>query len=180
MIWLASGSPRRLALLGWAGWEVEAHPADVDERRRAGEAPVAYARRLAHTKVATAPAARLAVAADTVVHLDGEVLDKPRDREEASSHLARLSGGWHEVTTGWCVRHGHLERLAHATTRVRFRSLSSAEIAAYVATGEADDKAGAYAIQGTGGVLVAEVQGSWTNVMGLPMEEVLAVLEAFA
>lgn len=175
-IWLASASPRRRTLLAWLGHELDVHPADVDETREPGEDPVAYAERLALTKAATAPADVVAVAADTVVHLDGDVLDKPVDRAEVARHLARLSGRWHAVTTGWCARSG--DRVAHGsvTTEVRFRALSDAEIARYAATGEGDDKAGAYAIQGAGGVLVAEVRGSWTGVMGLPVEEVLGAL----
>ena len=175
-VWLASGSPRRRQLLGWVGVEVEVRPSNVDEARAPGEHPVAYAERLASDKAAVGPAERVVVAADTVVHQGDRVFDKPADRDEACRHLRALSGGWHGVTTGVCVRRGSQAHVFHVTTQVRFRSLSDDEIAAYVATGEADDKAGAYGIQGRAGVFVAELQGSWTNVMGLPVEEVLAAL----
>lgn len=174
-IWLASASPRRRQLLEWVGLAVEVHPADVDESLRAGEAPVEFALRLADAK-AMGPTERTVLAADTVVHLDGRVLDKPRSREEAVSHLRALSGRWHEVTTGVCVRRGEHDLVWHVTTRVRFRELGDREVAEYVQTGEADDKAGAYGIQGRAGAFVAELAGSWTNVMGLPVESVLPVL----
>lgn len=178
VLWLASGSPRRRQLLTWAGWDVEVRPAGVDETLHPGEGPVAYALRLATAKASTGPADRWALAADTVVHLQGRVLDKPGDRDEARRHLVALSDRWHRVTTGVCIRRGAgPSRAFEVTTRVRFRALGAAEIEAYLATGEADDKAGAYGIQGRAGVFVAEVQGSWTNVMGLPMEAVLGALQ---
>ena len=176
-VWLASGSPRRRQLLTWAGLRVDVRPADVDETQHPDEDPITYARRLARTKAASAPPDTTVVAADTVVHLDGEVLDKPRDRDQAVAHLRRLSGRWHTVTTGVCVR-AATEQVFAVDTRVRFRDLTRDEIAAYVATGEADDKAGAYGIQGRAGAFVAEVRGSWTNVMGLPLEEVLLALKS--
>lgn len=175
-VWLASGSPRRRQLLDWSGVPVEVQPSDVDETLHDDEDPVAYAERLAVAKAAVGPADRVVIAADTVVHVDGEVLGKPADRAEAAEHLRHLAGRWHAVTTGCCVRRGDARRVWHTTTQVRFRALTDAEIADYVATGEGDDKAGAYAIQGRGGVLVAEVRGSWTNVMGLPVEAVLEAL----
>lgn len=179
MIWLASGSPRRRQLLSWVGHDLTVAPADVDETWH-GEDPVVYARRLAETKAASAPEEVLVVAADTVVHRDGQIFDKPADRDAARQTLRALSGGWHGVTTGVCVRRGSTQRLFHVTTDVRFRTLPDAEIEAYLETGEADDKAGAYGIQGTAGVFVAEVRGSWTNVMGLPVEEVVAAIEALS
>src|SRR5690606_30787586 len=105
-IWLASGSPRRRQLLGWSGREVEVHPPDVDERRREGEDPVDFAVRLASEKASTGPSDRLVLAADTVVHRDARVFDKPVDRDAARRHLEDLSGGWHTVTTGVCLRWG--------------------------------------------------------------------------
>jgi len=176
-LWLASGSPRRLRLLEWCGLSVEVHPPEVDEALQPGDDPVTYAARLAVDKVGTAPAAVLALAADTVVHREGRVFDKPVDREHARSHLQELAGGWHRVTTAVAARRGEVVRTVAVTSEVRFRTLSDAEIADYLASGEADDKAGAYGIQGRGGSLVAEVRGSWTNVMGLPLEETLDLLE---
>lgn len=179
MIVLASASPRRRDLLGWAGVAVEVRPAHLDESRRPLEDPVAWARRLAAEKAsAVARPGEVVVAADTVVHREAEVFDKPRDRREARSHLASLAGSTHEVTTGVCVRSPAGEEVFAITTSVRFRALAPAEIDAYLATGEADDKAGAYGIQGRGGAFVAEVHGSWTNVMGLPLEAVLERLDA--
>lgn len=176
-VWLASGSPRRRQLLRGAGVRVRVRPVGVDEAVVAGEPPVAYARRLAREKAHAAPPGVVALAADTVVHIDGEVLDKPVDRSHARRHLERLSGRWHRVTTGVCVRRGPTCESFVVTTDVRFRELGRAEIQAYLDSGEADDKAGAYGIQGLGGALVAEVRGSWTNVMGLPLEETLKALE---
>jgi septum formation protein len=157
--------------------EVEVRPSNVDETHRPGEPPVDYATRLARTKAGAAGGDGVVVAADTVVHLDGAVFGKPEDRAHGAKILASLSGRWHAVTTGVCVRRGEVERAFAVTTRVRFRALTDAEIAAYLETGEADDKAGAYGIQGRAGAFVAEVAGSWTNVMGLPVEETLAALE---
>jgi septum formation protein len=115
-------------------------------------------------------------AADTVVHRGDRIFDKPRDRDEAYAHLQALSGDWHAVTTGVCLRRPGETRLFTVTTEVRFRDLEVGELVAYLATGEADDKAGAYGIQGQAAVFVAEVRGSWTNVVGLPMEAVVPVL----
>lgn len=176
-LWLASGSPRRRELLTWSGWTVDIHPPNVDERRDPAHDPVRHAEHLARRKVATAPAERLAVAADTVVHIDDRIFEKPLDRDEARQHLATLSGRWHWVTTGVGVSRAGTTRIFSVSTRVRFRVLGQDEITRYLATGEADDKAGAYGIQGIGGALVEAVEGSWTNVMGLPLAETLAVLE---
>lgn len=173
---LASGSPRRLEILRRLGFSVEPRPSAVDEALRSGEAPEACALRLAAEKAASIDGGALVLAADTVVHLDGAILDKPADRAVARAHLTRLSGRWHRVTTGFCVARGADRHLEAVTTEVRFRALDAREIEAYLATGEADDKAGAYGIQGVGGVLVAEVRGSWTNVMGLPAEAVVEPL----
>jgi septum formation protein len=116
------------------------------------------------------------LAADTVVHLDSEVLGKPVDRRDARRMLAALSGGWHRVTTGFCARRDGGEVSDTVTTRVRFRSLSAQLIASYVATQEPMDKAGAYGIQGLGSALVSEIVGSYTNVVGLPLAEVVEAL----
>lgn len=178
---LASASPRRRELLGWAGVTVEVRPAGIDEARRPGEDPVAWACRLAAEKAAAVDEPHtIVLAADTVVHQHARVFDKPRDRAEAVAHLRALSGGEHAVTTGVCLRRGGVVDVFPVTTRVGFRDLSHAEIEAYVATGDADDKAGAYGIQGRAGVFVSWVDGSWTNVMGLPVEAVLARLAEVA
>jgi septum formation protein len=179
IVWLASRSPRRRELLSNAGISIETHPSHADERRTVGDDPVTHALRLAQRKASTAPHDRVVVAADSVVHRGDAFYEIPLDRDEAERHLRTLSGGWHLVTTGVCVRLGARERSFTITTRVRFRALGEAEIARYLATGEADDKAGAYGIQGQAGGFVAEVIGSWTNVMGLPLEETLTALREF-
>jgi len=175
-IYLASASPRRKDLLERLGFTVSVHPADVDESMLDGESPVAYAERTARLKASVGPDSALILAADTVVHLDDAVLHKPSSRTEAGEHLHALSGRTHRVTTGVCVRRGAEIVTWSVTTDVTFRELTAQEIEAYLATGEADDKAGAYGIQGIGGTLVAAVSGSWTNVMGLPIETVIAPL----
>lgn len=173
---LVSASPRRRQLLEWAGFTVSLEIPGISEALIAGEDPVDTALRLAAAKGA-ASRARTRIAADTVVHLDGIILDKPLNRATARAHLRTLSGRWHCVTTAFFAGHGEASALRAVSTEVRFRTLTEREIEAYLATGEADDKAGAYAIQGLGGALVAEVRGSWTNVMGLPLEETLEALQ---
>jgi septum formation protein len=172
---LASASPRRRALLTAAGVAFDVRPADLDEAVLAGEQPRAYARRVACEKAAAVEGARV-LAADTVVDLDDRVLGKPGSADEARAVLAALAGRTHRVHTAVALR---VERRVHAfvcTTAVRFRSLTAAEIDAYVATGEPYDKAGGYGIQGHGGALVDHVRGSYTNVIGLPLRETLALL----
>lgn len=175
-ICLASRSPRRRDLLGWAGFDLEIRPSHADETRDPATPPVEHARTLAARKAAAVASDRPIVAADTVVHRDMAMFDMPADRAEARAHLEALSGGWHDVTTGVCVRRGDHVEVLHVTTGVRFRALSATELERYLATGDADDKAGAYGIQGPGGALIAEIRGSWTNVMGLPLEETIAAL----
>ena len=176
-VWLASASPRRRQLLEWAGLEVDGEGSDVDESQVAGESPGAYAMRLAREKADRGPADVLVLAADTVVHFGGVIYGKPVDREHARTMLRALSGRSHEVTTGVCLRRGERARAFAINTWVRFRKLSDREIDAYLETGEADDKAGAYGIQGRAGSFVAEVRGCWTNVMGLPLTAVLEAIE---
>ncbi|MEN0066593.1 MAG: Maf family protein [Myxococcota bacterium] len=177
-LWLASGSPRRRELLTALGYVFEARPTGIDETRRPGDDPVAHARRLAVDKAhaADADAGWVVLAADTVVHAGDAIYDKPTSRDEARAHLRAMSGGWHAVTTGVCVRHGTSHDAFTVSTRVRLRTLLDSEIDRYLATGDADDKAGAYGIQSGGGVFVAELQGSWTNVVGLPLEPTVEAL----
>lgn len=174
---LASASPRRLELLRRLGVEPVVRPADVDETPRPGEAPADLVVRLARAKArgVGADPDDLVVAADTVVSVGTRVLGKPRDRAEAAGMLAALSGREHHVVTGVAVRRGAVEHADLETTRVAFRGLDDREIDWYLATGEADDKAGAYALQGAGAVLVRELQGSDTNVIGLPLGLVVAL-----
>jgi len=183
---LASGSPRRLDLLRRAGLAVEVVPSGVPERGRPGEAPEALARRLAGEK-ALAVARRLGpdprrvvLGADTVVVLDGEVLGKPDDAAHAEMLLARLVGRRHRVVTGVAVVASDALRVeARAVVSgVTMRPADPAEIRAYVATGEPLDKAGAYAVQGEGRRFVTAIEGSESNVIGLPLAESLALLGA--
>lgn len=172
---LASASPRRRQLLASAGVAFEVRPADLDEAVLAGEAPRAYARRVAVDKARAVPGDPV-LAADTVVDLEGRVLGKPAHAAEARAILAALSGRTHRVHTAVALRRGERVHARVCTTAVTFRRLSADEIAAYVQTGEPFDKAGGYGIQGHGGALVDRVRGSYTNVIGLPLRETLALL----
>jgi septum formation protein len=180
---LASASPRRRELLTGVGLALVVEPVDIDETPREEEPPRAYAVRVAADKcdaaVAKLGAPALAVlAADTVVTLAGEILGKPEGTEQAEAMLRRLAGRRHDVLTAYRIRYRErmLERVV--VTNVTFRSLDGKEIAAYIACGEWRGKAGAYAIQGIAGSFVTDVRGSFTNVVGLPLAEVLADLRA--
>jgi septum formation protein len=173
---LASGSPRRHELLASLGVDFTIVSPDVDESVRAGEAPRAYVERLARAKAAAIPRPdALVIAADTTVVLDDEIIGKPIDRHDARRLLRRLSGRAHVVHTGVAVSlDGHVEAEV-VDTAVWFVDLSDADIDWYVATGEPDDKAGAYGMQGTGNVFVAAIDGSPSNVIGLPLATVMAL-----
>lgn len=176
---LASASPRRADLLRWAGIALEIDPADIDESRRPGEDPVDYARRLAREKaLAKTRPGRLSLGADTTVFLDGRIFEKPADAAEAAEHLRRLSGRTHRVVTAFCLAgEGGPVHLQAVISQVTFRSLTPTMIANYLETGEGLDKAGAYGLQGWGGFLVESIEGSHTNVIGLPLSEVLAAID---
>lgn len=168
---LASGSPRRRALLAELGWNFECRSPDVDESPLSGEAPEALCERLARLKAESLDAREgvLVLAADTIVVVDGRILGKPADLEEGRKMLARLQGREHEVLTGLALRWAGRTVSAVERTTVRFRHLSAGEIAAYIATGEGTDKAGSYAIQGKGALLVSAIDGDYFNVVGLPL-----------
>ena len=172
---LASSSPRRQDLLRSAGFEFEVRPSSVAEESLPGEAPVAFVRRLACEKArkvaVESPAESLVLGADTSVVVDGDILGKPADPEDASRMLRMLSGRSHEVLTGVCLVRApsRLEALEHSSTLVWFRELSDAEIRDYVASGEPFDKAGAYAIQGRASRFVTRIDGCYSNVVGLPV-----------
>jgi septum formation protein len=174
---LASASPRRHELLGWLGIDFVVDAADVDERPRPGESAERLVRRLAAAK-ASAGAARWrtawVLAADTVVEIDGDILGKPVDPADAAAMLARLGGREHRVVTGFVLIEpgGAVRADESVVSRVCFRALRRAVIAAYVESGEPFDKAGGYAIQGRGAALVSSIEGSFTNVIGLPLVEV--------
>ncbi|AGC44355.1 maf protein [Myxococcus stipitatus DSM 14675] len=176
---LASGSPRRRDFLSQLGLTFTVSAADIDETPHPGEEARAYVLRLAREKarvVAARSPGAWVLAADTTVAVGTELLGKPQSPDEAREMLGRLSGKTHDVFTGVALAGRHEEALA-VHTRVTFRALSAAEIDWYVSTGEPVDRAGAYAIQGKGGFLVASVDGSPTNVVGLPLGETLALME---
>jgi septum formation protein len=180
---LASASPRRRELLARVGLRFTVAPSDIDESPRPGEAPVPYATRIAQGKAEVAAAAhpgRPILAADTVVTIDGALLGKAADEVEAGAMLRRLSGRTHEVVTAFVVLAGEARIVRALTTEVDLRPLSAAEIAGYVAAGEWRGKAGAYAAQGMAAAFVTAVRGSITNVIGLPLAEVVAELERLA
>ncbi|MEW6264652.1 MAG: Maf family protein [Thermodesulfobacteriota bacterium] len=182
---LASASPRRRELLTWAGLEFDTALVQVSEEALAGESPVELVRRLALAKAEAAARPRPGawiLGADTVVVLDGLIMGKPVDRTEAALMLGRLSGRTHQVLTGICLLHRDANRLFldHVATAVEFRTLSELDIRLYLDSGEAWDKAGAYAIQGRGAALIKTIQGSYTNVIGLPLAEVLGWIKSLA
>lgn len=179
---LASASPRRRALLAEIGVPVVVAPVDADETRREGEAPASYVARVARDKLVLAlgrvAGGTVVLAADTIVSVDGDVLGKPESDDDARRILSRLSGREHEVTTAVAVAvAGESEPIVRkVTTRVRFRALDGATIDRYVATGEGRDKAGSYGIQGIASGFVVAIDGSYANVVGLPVVETLALL----
>jgi septum formation protein len=176
---LASASPRRADLLRAAGIPFDIFPVDVDERFEPAEEPGRAVARLAEAKAGAAAvfhADAVVLGADTTVVVDGEALAKPLDDADACRMLRLLSGRTHEVLTGICVS-GQGRRLTRVeTTRVRMSRLSGDEITWYVSTGEPFDKAGAYAVQGLASRFVEGVDGSYSNVVGLPVSTVYALL----
>lgn len=177
---LASGSPRRRRFLEGLGLDFTVVVADVLEVPLAGELPADFVRRLAVDKamaVGTDHPEVWMIGADTVVVIDNEILGKPNDPDDALTMLTRLAGRVHEVWTGFAICHGSSEVISRAVvTEVKFVEASQDVLAAYVATGEPLDKAGAYGIQGQGGVLVERIDGSYSNVVGLPMAELVEEL----
>ena len=171
MLVLASQSPRRSEILRQAGIPFTVRPVEVDETPHAGEAPRAYVERLALAKALAAPAAprETVLAADTTVTIDGALLGKPAGPADARRMLSLLSGRRHDVLTGICLRKGDSVISDCASTAVWFQPLTGAEIDAYVATGEPEGKAGAYAIQGLASKFVERIEGCYFNVMGLPV-----------
>lgn len=180
---LASASPRRRELLDQIGVVYQVEPADIDESRRAGETPADYVQRMAEEKAAAVaarhPQTGVAVlAADTSVVLDDDVLGKPQDHFQALGMLARLSGRSHSVLTGICLCcDGGPATSRVVETKVRFVQLSRQHCEAYLATDEPWDKAGGYAIQGMAGAFVSAIEGSYSNVVGLPLSETWQLLQ---
>jgi septum formation protein len=175
---LASGSPRRHELLSQIGVPFVVRAPDIDESPAESELPVDYVRRLASAKAAAVQAAsdELVLAADTTVEIDGTILGKPLDEADAASMLRQLSGRTHRVHTGVAVLLGGRELVDVCTTLVTFVDLDEATIEWYLATGEHRDKAGAYGMQGAAGALVERIDGSPTNVIGLPLAETVDLL----
>lgn len=178
---LASASPRRLELLASAGIEFEVFASAIPEEPLPGEIPADYALRLARDKaldVAARIEGEFFIGADTIVFCAGEIMGKPRDAADAERMLWKLSGVPHNVITGYCVYDKARDGLVcdAVTTRVFFKQLRDEEIHAYIATGCPFDKAGAYAIQGGAAHMVERIEGSYSNVVGLPLCEVVAAL----
>ena len=180
-IYLASQSPRRNELLSQLGVRYKVQVADVDETHLAGESPQDYVQRLALEKAnviwQSLPEGvrRPVLGADTTVCIAGEILGKPADRDEGISMLKRLSGQQHEVMSGVAIV-GEKHSVCVNVSQVSFRELSQAEIEAYWETGEPQDKAGGYAIQGYAAAFVSELHGSYSGVMGLPLFETANLL----
>ena len=181
---LASASPRRADLLRAAGFTFDTVVADVDEAVRPGESPALHVRRLAAEKSAAAlggPAKAgrhdaCVLAADTTVVIDNEILGKPRDDHDAAAMLERLSGRRHDVLTGVSIRRNAFEVGRVESTAVSFAALTPDEVAWYVGSGEGRDKAGGYAIQGLASRFVTRIEGSYSNVVGLPVAAVVELL----
>ncbi|MDD3294075.1 MAG: Maf family nucleotide pyrophosphatase [Geobacteraceae bacterium] len=178
---LASASPRRVELLQSAGIDFQTSPSEIDESYLEGERPDAHALRLAEAKARDAAgrtAGRYYIGADTIVVCDGEVMGKPEDEDDAARMLKKLSGVAHQVITAFYILDGKTGReISHAVrTSVFFNLLRPDEIHAYIATGCPMDKAGAYAIQGNAAYMIRGIDGSYTNVVGLPLCEVVEAL----
>jgi septum formation protein len=171
MLILASSSPRRAELLRAAGIDFTVRAAGVDETIGPNEPPRDYVVRLSREKArAVVRGDELALGADTTVVINGEIIGKPVDVEEAGRMLRALSGQWHEVLTGVTLARADRAVSAVSSTRVKFAELSDDEIKWYVSTGEPMDKAGAYAIQGHASLFVERIEGSYSNVVGLPVQ----------
>jgi septum formation protein len=174
---LASESPRRAELLNAAGFTFEVVASKIDEQRQEGERAEDYVLRLAAAKAEAVDRRDVPiVAADTVVVVNDQILGKPKDDAEATAMLTMLAGRTHEVLTGIVVRLGNEQRSHVECTRVRVAPLGAAEISWYVGTGEPRDKAGAYAVQGLASRFIEAVEGSYTNVVGLPVAAVHRLL----
>jgi septum formation protein len=183
-IYLASRSPRRAELLQQMGIDFDVLPSDIDESSLPDESPEAYVMRLASSKAAVGLAnmqqanlqQRPILAADTTVCIDGVILGKPENNEDAYAMLQRLSGRCHEVHTALALVSAAGTEAVLSTTRVELAPLSDEKIAAYIASGEPRDKAGAYGIQGLAGTFIKRIEGSYSGVMGLPIFETAQLL----
>ena len=185
---LASGSPRRRSLLQTCGIQIAAvAPSQIPEERRVNESPLPYTQRLATEKsLARRHQHAYVLAADTIVCLNEHVFEKPKDDVDAENILCQLSGQWHTVITAWAIAFHpqvlteapHIVAEGTSSSDVKFRALQSAEIQSYIRTGEGRDKAGSYGIQGLGAALVESIRGDYSNIVGLPMTDVIQALDA--
>ncbi len=176
---LASASPRRKELLSYLKIPFDVRAADIDESLLANEVPSDFVKRLSFEKATKVRASEneCVIGSDTVVAIDNLVLGKPADDKDAERMLRSLSGNWHDVFTGVSILFGAKQDTFSIKTSVLFDVMSEKDILDYIATGEPKDKAGAYAIQGIGGKFVKEIRGSYSNVIGLPLNELKNVLE---
>lgn len=178
---LASASVRRVELLAQLGFSVAQRPANIDETPLAGEAAVDYVRRLARSKAQSIPAVaeELVLAADTTIECSGNILGKPDGFEQFIGMFEQLSGASHLVRTGVAVRKGSRLEVVDCVTQVWMRSISPEEYKAYWQSGEPQGKAAGYAIQGIGAVFISRIDGSYSNVVGLPLFETGQLLAQF-
>lgn len=175
---LASASPRRAELLRAAGINFTVRVADIDEVQLPNESPHDYVKRLSREKaVAVAQPAEIVLGADTTVVIGSETAGKPLDVADAKRMLSLLSGNWHEVLTGVSLVRNKQVTSEVAVTRVKFSAMTEAEINWYATSGEPDDKAGAYAIQGLAARFIERIEGSYSNVVGLPLETVYRMMK---
>ncbi|MGJ8668132.1 MAG: Maf family protein [Oceanococcus sp.] len=178
---LASQSPRRADLLQRVGLQFSIQPADIDEARCGNEKPTDFVLRLAQEKAVAIDGAGFAVlGADTIVVLGDEVLGKPRDKADALRMLSLLSGRWHQVMTAVSVQRGEERHSCLCITDVEFAAVSTAQALAYWDSGESSGKAGGYAIQGLAEAFVVGIKGSYSGVVGLPLQQTLGLLKLFA
>ncbi len=179
---LASASPRRRELFSWLGLEFDVVVPEVDETIHPGEAPVEFCARISREKAWSVSARMpdsLVISADTIVVSGGQILGKPVDEEQAREHLGLLKGTGHEVYTGYAIIRGE-ERVSRVIrTLVHFRDMSLDEIDWYVSTKEPMDKAGSYGLQGIGSLFISTIEGSYTNVIGLPLSDLYHDLKGF-
>lgn len=182
---LASASPRRQALLKELGLNFTCKPQNIDEAQIAGEGPESHVRRLALEKARSAMAAisetghGLVLGSDTIVVCEERILGKPVNKEDACDMLSLLAGRQHQVLTAVALINHEREEVALSRTLVTFREMDAEEIESYWNTGEPADKAGAYAIQGLGGMFISEIKGSYSGVVGLPVYETVGLLTQF-
>jgi septum formation protein len=179
---LASGSPRRAEILTSVGWEFRKHVANIDESPLDNESPERYVVRLAGEKaeaVAASQTSEIVLGADTTVVIDGAIIGKPLDIEDARRMLKMLSGGWHEVLTGVALTRDTVTRTGVECTRVKFAAMTDDEIRFLAANGDPLDKAGAYAVQAQAALFIERIEGDYWNVVGLPVRLVYQLWREF-